>query len=268
MNTNDLFRPIGGVFTSPPDIVAWGPGQTNLFPFAVGTDQALWYSELHGFFGDTNPWSEWQSLGGVVLSRPRAVSKGESVVDVFAAGAGSELLRWRFVNGAWTSSESLGGNIVSPPDAVLFGDLPPSLDTIPVFALGTDHALWAWNGSWATLGHRLRSPPHAVRWQGDFAVFALGIDSAVWYTMGGDWHSLGGRFRSAPYAVSTSTRIHVFAADTQSELQHRSWDGNSWTGWESLGGSSCLPPQPAASRPMSRLKSVFSEPTLRYGAAG
>jgi hypothetical protein len=205
------------------------------------------------------------------MSRPRAVRSGELSVDVFAAGAHSELLHWQFRNGAWTSWpivdtvggavtlasrvvpptlhrnwESLGGILISPPHAVMFGELN---DTILVFALGTDHALWtkaSVNGSWRpwdTLGHALSSPPHAVTWRKEtFAVFALGTDSAIWYTMGSDWHSLGGAFSSAPYAVTTFNHIHVFAADAHSALKHRSWNGNSWSNWESLGGILISPP--------------------------
>jgi hypothetical protein len=40
---------IGGLFTSPPEIVSWGPSEINLFAFAVGTDQALCYAQLDGF---------------------------------------------------------------------------------------------------------------------------------------------------------------------------------------------------------------------------
>jgi hypothetical protein len=263
---------IGGLFTSPPEIVSWGPSEMNLFAFAVGTDQALWYAQLDGFtVAGNNAWSGWQSLGGVVMSRPRAVRSGELSVDVFAVGAHSELLHWQFRNGAWTSWpivgpvggavtmasrvvpptlhrnwESLGGIVISPPHAVMFGELN---DTILVFALGTDHALWtkaSVNGSWRpwdTLGHALSSPPHAVTWRKEtFAVFALGTDSAIWYTMGSDWHSLGGAFSSAPYAVTTFNHIHVFAADAHSALKHRSWNGNSWSNWESLGGILMSPP--------------------------
>jgi hypothetical protein len=206
------------------------------------------------------------------MSPPHAVQSGVSSVDVFAVGSHSELLHWQFRIGAWTSWpignlgrvvptarhvvpptldrnwESLGGILVTPPRAVMFGELN---DIILAFALGTDHALWIkefYKGSWrewATYyGHTLNSPPHAVRWQSErYAVFALGTDSAVWYTMGDSWQSLGGAFSSAPYAVTTSNHIHVFAADMQSALKHCSWNGNSWSDWESLGGILMSPPR-------------------------
>ena len=231
------------------------------------------------------------------MSRPRAVRSGELSVDVFAVGAHSELMHWQFRNGAWTSWpivgtvggtvtmasrvvpptlhrnwESLGGILISPPHAVMFGELN---DTILVFALGTDHALWtkaSVNGSWRpwdTLGHALSSPPHAVTWRNEtFAVFALGTDSAIWYTMGSDWHSLGGAFSSAPYAVSTFNHIHVFAADAHSARKHRSWNGNSWSNWESLGGILMCPPT-ANSFQNNELIHVYAlGTTARYGAVG
>jgi hypothetical protein len=264
------FKSVGGEFNSQPEIVACGANDQFLFAFAVGTDQALWFATLDGFTfeGAQGTWSGWQSLGGVVMSPPRAVRSGESSVDVFAVGARSELLHWEFRNNAWTewpikivnrdqaiapeqhiiipqryqNWESLGGILMSPPHAVMFGELN---DITTVWAVGTDRALWTRaregvNGPWRpwdTLGHVLSSPPHAVTFQGaTSAVFALGIDSAIWYTMGADWKSLGGTFSSAPYAVATHKHIHVFAADAQSALQHRTWDGSAWSNWESLGG--------------------------------
>ncbi len=128
--------------------------------------------------------------------------------------------------------ESLGGVITSPPHAVIFGELD---DEILVFARGTDQALWNRgfvNGSWrewTSLGHILASPPHAVvAAKETLAVFALGTDSAIWYTMGGEWHSLGGTFSSAPYAVADGQNIHVFAADANSALAWRKWNGSAW----------------------------------------
>ncbi len=271
-----LLHSLGGVFNSPPEIIVWGEGDYSVFVFAVGTDQALWYTRLDGFTVTGGTWTPWQSLGGIVMSAPRAVRSAESSVDVFAAGAEGELLHWQFRDGAWTrwplgplpiqgavaltppvndelhrNWESLGGIIISAPTAtILGGDVPGIPGLILVFAVGSDHALWTrgFDGSWrpwASLGQTLSSSPHAVTFQDDFYVFARGTDSAIWYTMGGEWHSLGGSFSSAPYAVSTSQHLHVFAADSQSVLQHSSWDGrNSWSDWESLGG--ILMSQPTA----------------------
>jgi hypothetical protein len=282
------FQPIAGrIFSLGPELAPWGPSDQFLFAFAVGTDQALWFAKLDGFTDDDPPaaWSSWQSLGGVVMSPPRAVRSGESSVDVFAAGANSELLHWQFRNGSWVTHpavvvkapsaalarvtlpsaftqywESLGGVITSPPHAVIFGELD---DEILVFARGTDQALWnraLVNGSWrdwTSLGHILASPPHAVvAAKETFAVFALGIDSAIWYTMGGEWRSLGGTFSSAPYAVADGKSILVFAADAERALAWSRWDGSSWTSWQSLGGILMCPP--IANCPAGGLPYVFT----------
>ena len=304
------FQPIaGGVFSSGPELAPWGPSDQFLFAFAVGTDQALWYAGLDGFTSDVDTpatWSGWRSLGGVVMSAPRSVRSGESSVDVFAAGANSELLHWQFRNGNWVNHppvfkdaasaartggvplavdtpvseapasvalarhvtppiytrywESLGGVITSPPHAVIFGELD---DEILVFARGTDQALWNRgfvNGSWrewTSLGHILASPPHAVvAAKETLAVFALGTDSAIWYTMGGEWHSLGGTFSSAPYAVADGQNIHVFAADANSALAWRKWNGSAWSSWQSLGG--ILMSAPIADCPAHGLPYVFT----------
>jgi hypothetical protein len=283
------FQPIaGGTFSMGPELVTWGPSDQFLYALAVGTDQALWYATLDGFTTDVDTpaiWSSWQSLGGVVMSAPSAVRSGESSVDVFAVGAESELLHWKSRDGVWDTHgpvvkperaariepgfpppvytrhwESLGGILTSPPHAVVFGELG---DEILVFARGMDQALWnrpfvagAWR-DWTSLGHILASPPHAVvAAKETLAVFALGIDSAVWYTMGAEWQSLGGTFSSRPYAISERGDILVFAADANSALSWRRWHAGSWTDWESLGGILMTPP--IADCPPDGLPYVFT----------
>jgi len=226
--------------------------------------------------------SEWQSLGGVVMSPPFAIQSGPSSVDVFAVGALSELLHWHFQDSKWTewpvvsttkgafepqvvhrppgvglfqNWESLGGILMSPPHAVMFGELN---DVLIVFALGTDRAVWfrrfqngSWN-AWDTLGHTLISKPHAVTWQREtLAVFALGTDSALWWWDNTGWASLGGTFTSQPFAVSTPKHVHVLAIGTKSDLQHRRWNGSHWDNWESLGGILMSPPTAVDMRPMA-----------------
>jgi hypothetical protein len=224
------------------------------------------------------------------------VRSGETSIDVFAMGGNSELLHWQFRDGAWVTHapvvkaeadaeaepepaagtdaaqgvippirvtrywESLGGVLTSAPDAVLFGGLD---DELLVFARGTDHALWSrarqsttWTG-WTSLGHLLASAPHAAVVQKEtFAVVALGIDSAIWYTMGGEWHSLGGTFSSPPYAVAWGRYLDVFATDSHGALNLRRWDGNGWTDWQNLGGILMTPP--IADAPPDGLPYVFT----------
>jgi hypothetical protein len=281
------FQPItGGIFSLGPELAPWGANDQSMFAFAVGTDQALWYTQLNGYVADTCPpatWSGWQSLGGVVMCAPRAVRSGEPSVDVFAAGANSDLLHWQFLNGSWVEHlpivqqdvtpalspppgeyvrywESLGGVLTSPPSAVMYGD---SYEKMLVFVRGWDHALWSrtfvngsWN-DWVSSGHTLASAPHAIVVGGEtLVVFVLGSDSAIWYMMGSEWHSLGGTFTSAPYPVTDGKRIFVFANDTDRAVRWRMWDGSHWNDWQSLGGTFMSPP--IANCPIEDLPYVYA----------
>jgi hypothetical protein len=247
-----------------------GHSDETLIVLTVGPDSALWYARLDGFTFSDDPegqgtWCPWQSLGGLLTSPPHAVRSQESAVDVFARGPHGELLHWHFEDGRWSqwpldrppvlgasaarlidgglyrNWESLGGVLVSPPHATVFGGFR---GFVTVFAAGTDHALWnrtnegGWK-PWDSWGHTLASPPHAVAGDETIAVFVRGTDSAVWYNRDGTgWHSLGGRFSSAPCGVATIRgHLHVFATDENSALQHRIWDGSSWSDWASLGGT-------------------------------
>ena len=282
----------GGVFVYPPAVVPWGTDDQSIFIVGVGSDQALWYAELDGVIDEANEftWSNWRSLGGVVTSQPCAVRSGQSSVDVFAAGQNCELLHWEFRDGLWKRWplvaepaseveahvapnfaevdgvevgrhwESLGGILTSPPSATMFGELN---DELLVFVLGTDHALWvraragdSWR-EWETFGHTLASPPSAVTWQHETsAVFALGLDSAVWGVINGEWQSLGGTWAAGPFAVAAGHHIHVFATALDRTLRHRMWDGHSWASWENLGG--ILMSQPTANGfPTGDLVHVF-----------
>lgn len=145
-------------------------------------------------------WSPWQSLGGIVLSTPEAVSWGPNRIDLF--GVGTDHALWhRWTNGgSWGGWESLGGALDSRPTAVAWGP-----DRLDVFALGTDHALWH-------------------KWW----------DGHAW----GGWESLGGSLFSQISAVSwRKNRLDIFAVGGDNALWHKWWDGNGWGGWESLGGS-------------------------------
>jgi hypothetical protein len=297
------FEPIfGQQFIFGPELVPWGQEDENLFAFAVGVDQALWYARFdRSLPGRPGGWSHWQSLGGIVTSAPRAARPARSSVDVFATGIESELLHWQFRDGSWVEQplitvsaplavarvgpdynplrqywQSLGGILTSPPYAVS----PPiewsADDQVFVLARGTDQALWArtsvsgvWS-NWVSLGHQLASRPcAAISRDLVMAVFAVGTDSAIWYTLtpsvdsapvSGDWRSLGGTFSSAPCAVTWGAWIFVFATDADGALSYNRWDGDNWNGWRSLGGT--LMSAPVASSYYSNDGSIGNAPTV------
>ena len=129
----------GGVLTSDPAAVSWGPGRIDVF--ARGIDNALWHKWYEG-----GAWSDWESLGGALLSGPAAASWGAGHLDVFAVGPGYALWHTSYDGGSWSAWESLGGVCTSDPDAVSWG--PGRID---VFVRGPDSALWhKWfdGGAW------------------------------------------------------------------------------------------------------------------------
>jgi hypothetical protein len=248
------WRSLGGVVTSPPCAVR--SAESSVDVFAVDANSEL----LH-----------WQFRNGTWVNHPPVFEDAASAARVGGVSnpvhapvleeAATPALERRVSPPVYTRYwESLGGILTSPPHAVIFGE---SGDEILVFARGIDHALWTRafvNGSWRawdSLGHILASPPHAVvAAKETLAVFALGTDSAIWYTMGGEWQSLGGTYSSPPYAVAHGSSIHVFAADSQSALAWRKWDGSAWNSWQSLGGILMSPP--IADCPPEGLPYVFT----------
>ena len=228
---------LGGVITSTPNAVSWGPNRLDIF--ARGTDSALWHRWWNG-----SSWGGWESLGGAIQSEPRAVAWGPNRLDIFAVGNDHALWHRWWDGSAWRGWESLGGVLTSEPSVVSWG--PNRLD---VFARGTNHALWhrAWDGSswtaWQSLGGIITSAPDAVSWGPNrLDVFARGGDSALWHrwwngSSWGGWESLGGAITSEPRSVAWGpNRLDIFAIGTNHSLWHRWWNGSSWGGWENLGG--------------------------------
>ena len=61
---------LGGVLTSGPAAIAFGPPTNTSYVFVRGTDDAIWYRASTG----GGPWSAWASLGGKALGTPAASS--------------------------------------------------------------------------------------------------------------------------------------------------------------------------------------------------
>jgi hypothetical protein len=135
---------MGGVYTSPPDIVLPDPSLPDLHVFALGTDHAAWHTWWDGF-----RWQGPESLGGLLTSPPRAVASGLGriryyAIDVFAIGGDNAVYHKQWHGDTWNDWDSLGGSLFSPVSAVAWA--PYRLD---VFATGQDNALWhtwLWQG--------------------------------------------------------------------------------------------------------------------------
>src|SRR5450759_1244729 len=121
---------LGGVLTSDPTAVSWGPNRLDVF--ARGSDNAMWHK-----FYDGSRWSGWASLGGSLTSAPDASSCAAGHLDVFTTGANAGLYPLGF-NGSWGSWQSLGGQLTSDAGAACL----TGTSTVDLCGRGLDNALW------------------------------------------------------------------------------------------------------------------------------
>ena len=130
-------------------------------------------------------WSPWESLGGIVLSTPEAVTWGPNRLDVFAVGTDHAMWHRWWNGNAWGGWESLGGALTSRPSAVVWGS-----NRLDIFALGTDLAVYHkwWDGAnwgpsaagWEKMGGVCTGPPRAVCWGPNrIDLFVTGTDSQL-----------------------------------------------------------------------------------------
>ena len=134
---------------------------------------------VHKFFG--GGWSGWESLDGVLVGDPSAVSWGPDRVDVFVRGTDDRLWH-KFFGGGWSGWEPLGGALTASPSAVSWG-----ANRIDVFVRGADTGVWRrwWDGArwrgFTALGGVLTGKAAAVSdsWA-RIDLFARGADAQLW----------------------------------------------------------------------------------------
>ncbi|MFT3909670.1 MAG: C1 family peptidase [Ferruginibacter sp.] len=188
-------------------------------------------------------WYGYENLGGLLTSKPNAVSWGDNRIDVVVRGTDSAVYHKWWNGSSWNGYESLGGQIQGAPAICSWAN-----GRLDIFVTGMNHHLYhkwyqgGWSG-WEDLGGMLSSEPTAVSWgNGRIDVFARGMNSAMfhmWYD--GNWHSwedLGGTLGSGPAAASWSAnRLDCFVMGMDHHLYHKWWDGKTWSTWENLGGT-------------------------------
>src|SRR5689334_11786116 len=82
-------------------------------------------------------WSNWESLGGVLVAGPTVSSWAANRLDVFGTGTDNHMWHKWWDGSSWSGWEDLGGVLIDNPAAVSWG--PNRIDT---FVRGTDNALW------------------------------------------------------------------------------------------------------------------------------
>jgi hypothetical protein len=222
-------------------------------------DQGVWrQSQQQGlpvvttmiFPGDTPPaddreWSNWEWLGGELLSGPAVCSRAPNRLDVFGVGLDRALWHKWWNGNRWSEWENLGGQLESTPAAVSWA--PNRIDVFGRRA--TDNSLYHkwWDGSrwhaWESLGGTLLSGPTVSsrgldrldvfgREATDSSLCHKWWDGSRWH----NWENLGGKLSASPAAVSwSSSRIDVFGRWTDNTLWQQWWNGSSWSGWQPHG---------------------------------
>ena len=199
---------LGGVFTSPPAVAAWG--QNRLDIFGLGTDGAMYHKAWDGTAWRPSP-LDWERLGGVFTSPPAVTAWGQNRLDIFGLGTDGAMYHKAWDGTAWRPSlldwERLGGVFTSPPAVTAWGQ-----NRLDIFGLGTDGAMYhkAWDG-------------------------------AAWRPSLLDWERLGGVFTSPPAVTAWGqNRLDIFGLGTDGAMYHKAWDGGAWrpspSNWERLGG--------------------------------
>jgi C1A family cysteine protease len=229
---------------------SWGTGwgEGGFFKIAygeAGIDSEFPFWTAQGVVLPVTPhgWQGWESLGGIITSKPNAVSWGADRIDAVARGTDSAVWHRWWDGAAWRGWESLGGLIQGAPAICSWAS-----GRLDVFGVGTNHHMYhkwyqgGWSG-WEDLGGLLSSSPTAVSWGPNrIDVFARGMDQAMWHLWwdGAGWHgweNLGGGLSSSPAVSSWSAnRLDTFVRGYDMHLWHKWWNGSAWSGWENLGG--------------------------------
>ena len=139
----------GGILLSPPCAAGWLDADETgwLMVFALGADNAVWYRVW-----DSADWSDWLSLGGILIAPPSAVAwqaGGQRRVSVFARDRNNNVAHRRWTDGAWGGWGTLGWDdsydvvyLAEPPvftSAISAVAVP---DGVQLFVLGDDNAVW------------------------------------------------------------------------------------------------------------------------------
>lgn len=230
---------LGGVLTSRPAAVSWGPNRLDVF--GRGGDGQLWHKWFDG------SWHAWEPLGGTMTTDgPAVASDAAGNLDVFVRRPDNKLghLTYRAGTG-WSAWDVMPGMIQSAPAIV--STAPGTFD---LFARWSDNSLRTrhypvtsgsgiftivtWGG-WTNLGGTLSTGPSAAPGQGvdSINVYALGGDNDVWQigksAVGWDtWRHLDtkvpdeGAFGSEPIAVSPAgdSCTHLFARMSNNTVFH------------------------------------------------
>jgi hypothetical protein len=207
--------------------------------FGRGTDNALWWRHQ-----TATGWTGWQSLGGVITSKPGAVVGGSiqlGQLNVFAAGTGGGLWYRVWGSSGWQSWTALGDEHVLPgtgPAGSPSGEFVTAGANQHVWLFGrtgTENGIIDFGGVTTTNPGIAAVPPY-------LAIFARGTDGALWYRLStrpigatGGWASLGGRLTSGVTATTVpGGKTYVFGLGTDNAIWMRMGVWPTLSAWQRL----------------------------------
>ena len=209
--------------------------------FGRGTDNALWWRHQ-----TASGWTRWQSLGGVLISNPAAVTDMTiqfGVLNVFAGGTGGGIWYrvWPANTGVPQKWTLLGGTSSIPTIHLLPGTGPGGWSELLAAAATNRHVWLLGRGGMANhlvdYGGRTTANPAVTLAAGAPVVaFARGTDNALWYTVSGypiggpgPWHPLGGKLISGVTATTvTGGKTYVLALGTDNQIWMRAGIWRPW----------------------------------------
>ncbi|KAK4172342.1 hypothetical protein QBC36DRAFT_294463 [Triangularia setosa] len=200
------------------------------FLFGLGQDNAVWYRTTNG-----EKWlSDWESLGGDMISQPSAASLDNNMVDIFVYAKNNTIQTKRFYNGKWNDTWSeLGKAITSPPYAIACGD--QQMDVVIRGTSGGLHRIYykpyaGWS-AWESHGGGLSSYPIAGCGPGPWRLAVLGyrgtaqpLFTSTWLGAWTGWVEAGGDFRGQLAIASRTTEESlVFGVTVNRTMEYYNW---------------------------------------------
>ncbi|KFY66179.1 hypothetical protein V496_02145 [Pseudogymnoascus sp. VKM F-4515 (FW-2607)] len=208
-------------------MTSWAKDQINLEVFKI--DSAF----HHKRWLSSSGWTDFESLGGVFIYTPAAVSFPEEKLHLYGVGSDSALWH-KYCNtaGGWDppgiSWKNLGGICASPPIAVHFG-----ADSVAAFIIGTDRACWVntlegnGEGTWESLGETFIGDSLTVASLGKGRMDVIGTRGQLLHTSYSNnkwdpsWMNLGGVWIGKPKAIAPREgRVDIFVKGGYSNMFH------------------------------------------------
>jgi hypothetical protein len=199
-------------------------------------------------------WSGWADLGGDIASTPGVVSRGGTLVDLFALDSNDQIVQtWYHPSVGWAGwGPSYAPQFVGSPDPVSRSD--GLIDLYVPAAGNTLRHSWfvdgyGWSG-WNTQGGSVTSSTSTIsRYTGYIDMVARGTSNDLmhrWYNPNAswsDWVSIGAPtglqvVGSPTVASRLDGDLDIFVRASDSAIWRKSWVADvGWSSWSSLGGN-------------------------------